>query len=117
MLLSLSLGRCSIVALCPTTFSPMVGKQMKSQLVVTAAIPCLALRGLKRGYMLGQGNMGVVVRRWVRSSAWELNLDQCRGLSALSCGYRKPDGSAFVSSFILKPQFEESMDQSTVCWL
>ncbi len=87
-----------MIALCPTTSSTLVRKQMKSQLVVTAAIPCLALRVLKRVYTSGRENMGVAI---VRSSVWELNPDLCRGLSALSWDYKKPDESASCVSFIL----------------
>lgn len=38
-----------IAALCPTTSSLLARKQMKNQFIVTAAIPCLALRVLKTG--------------------------------------------------------------------
>lgn len=45
-----------VVASWPTTSSSLATKQMKSQLVVTAAIPCLALRGaltLRSGIVKG----------------------------------------------------------------
>lgn len=38
-----------MVALCPTTSSLLARKQMKNQFIVTAAIPCLALRVLNTG--------------------------------------------------------------------
>lgn len=86
-----------MVVLCPTSSSPLVRKQMKCQLFVTAAIPCMALMGRKGVCTLGPGNIGIVI---MRSIASELNLDLSRGLSALSWNYRKSDESASCVSLI-----------------
>lgn len=82
-----------VVAPWPTTSSSLARKQMKSQVVVTAAIPCLALGGLntRAGILRGCYHK----EQWLRAELRPVLRGKC-------CGPRqKLDGSASCcSSFI-----------------
>lgn len=77
----------------PTTSSSLARKQMKSQVVVTAAIPCLALGGLNTGAGILRGCYHK--EQWLRAELRPVLRVKC-------CGPRqKLDGSASCcSSFI-----------------